>query len=115
MKHSRISSIRWLALAAFALSFAAGAGQLSLGDGKPLPLADAPSGKAPIGTVINRMNTCTAVLANSEKRFASIDTAWEYRFTRDSDEDGAADAGPAWAVSNISVYFYNQEEAAACK
>jgi hypothetical protein len=104
-----------LAIAVLALPLAASAAQLGSADGKALPMPEAPTGKAPIGTMVNRMLTCVKVQAGGEQRFGSVDSMWEYRFMRDTDADGMADAAPAWSLSSVSVYFYPAEDAAACK
>lgn len=95
-------------------SASAAAAEPQAGSSTTLPVPAAPVGKAPIGTITNRATTCASVPLAGSTRFGTVDVSFEYRHTRDTDSDGAADAAPEWVPTAISAYFYSDEEAAAC-
>jgi len=80
-----------------------------------LPHPAAPTGKAPLGTYLNRSETCQAVQVGGETRYATVDGSWEYRNTRDSDGDGEPDAAPKWALAATSIQYYAPADAAQCR
>ncbi len=56
------------------------------------------------------LNCATVRMSTHENRFADITYHYEWRYTRDSDNDGFNDSDPAWVVVDMHIKFLETQD-----